>query len=127
MLAAGGDFQSFMGPGDRNFPSNEVNGYQPVSRIGEVTPNLSRSNTTKHNRTIEQSNTQCRCDALTVFFFYLLQVVMNAFVDPYEFTALTNPTLNTEELHGSFSVRGKDDATKSKTIEQKPMFHECEL
>ena len=124
-----------MGPGDRNFPSNEVNGYQPVSRIGEVTPNLSLSNTTKHNRTIEQSNnrtieqsnTQCRCDALTVFFFYLLQVVMNAFVDPYEFTALTNPTLNTEQLHGSFSVRDKDTATKSKPIEQKPMFHECEL
>lgn len=133
MLAGGGDFQSFMGPGDRNFPSNEVNGYQPVSRIGEVTPNLSRSNTIQHdqtqsnNRTIEQSYTQCRCDALTVFFFYLLQVVMNAFIDPYEFSALTNQTLSTEQLHGPLSVQNKDAIAKSKPIEQKPMFHECEL
>jgi hypothetical protein len=64
-----------------------------------------------------------------VFFFYLLQVVMNAFIDPYEFTALTKSTLTTEELHGesAATARDFDNQTKAKVIEHKPMFHECEL
>lgn len=33
------DFQSYAGPGDRNLPMGEVQGYQPVSRIGEVVMN----------------------------------------------------------------------------------------
>ena len=38
------DFQSFMGPGDKNLVQNGeqgslINGYQPVSRIGEVVMN----------------------------------------------------------------------------------------
>ena len=33
-------FRSYMGPGDKSLPmSNEVQGYQPVSRIGEVVMN----------------------------------------------------------------------------------------
>jgi hypothetical protein len=33
-------FRSYMGPGDKNLPmSNEIQGYQPVSRIGEVVMN----------------------------------------------------------------------------------------
>jgi len=33
------DFQSYAGPGDRGLPNNELEGYQPVSRIGEVVMN----------------------------------------------------------------------------------------
>jgi len=33
------DFQSYAGPGDRSLPMNEISGYQPVSRIGEVVQN----------------------------------------------------------------------------------------
>lgn len=33
------DFQSFMGPGDKNLPMSELQGYQPVSRIGEIVMN----------------------------------------------------------------------------------------
>lgn len=33
------DFQSFAGPGDRDLKMTEVEGYQPVSRIGEVVMN----------------------------------------------------------------------------------------
>lgn len=33
------DFQSFAGPGDRDLKMSEVEGYQPVSRIGEVVMN----------------------------------------------------------------------------------------
>lgn len=33
------DFQSFAGPGDKGLPSDEVRGYQPVSRIGEIVTN----------------------------------------------------------------------------------------
>ena len=30
------DFQSYAGPGDRGLRNTELEGYQPVSRIGEV-------------------------------------------------------------------------------------------
>jgi hypothetical protein len=33
------DFQSQAGPGDRSLKNNEFEGYQPVSRIGEVVMN----------------------------------------------------------------------------------------
>jgi hypothetical protein len=33
------DFQSAMGPGDKGLRNNELEGYQPVSRIGEVVMN----------------------------------------------------------------------------------------
>lgn len=33
------DFQAMAGPGDRNLPMNEISGYQPVSRIGEIVMN----------------------------------------------------------------------------------------
>jgi hypothetical protein len=33
------DFQSYAGPGDKNFRSTELEGYQPVSRIGEIVMN----------------------------------------------------------------------------------------
>lgn len=38
-MISGNDFQSYMGPGDKNLPNSEVTGYQPVSRIGEVVMN----------------------------------------------------------------------------------------
>lgn len=65
-MAAMVDFQSLSGPGDRLLPNDEVRGYQPVSRIGEV--------------------------------------VINSFVDAYEFS----------QLPGHSNV----------TSENKPMFHE---
>lgn len=33
------DFQSYAGPGDRGLRNTELEGYQPVSRIGEVAMN----------------------------------------------------------------------------------------
>lgn len=33
------DFQSYAGPGDKALRNDEVRGYQPVSRIGEVVVN----------------------------------------------------------------------------------------
>ena len=33
------DFQSYAGPGDRGLRNTELEGYQPVSRIGEVVMN----------------------------------------------------------------------------------------
>ena len=56
------DFQSFTGPGDRGLRSSEIEGYQPVSRIGEV--------------------------------------VMNCFVDAYEFTTLKG-AISAAEMDGS--------------------------
>jgi hypothetical protein len=72
------DFQSYAGPGDKNLRSTEIEGYQPVSRIGEI--------------------------------------VMNAFVDSYEFTNLKDQ-LNTTELSG---VPGANPSA----VEYKPHFHE---
>lgn len=39
MAMSAPDYQSYMGPGDRNLPNSEIMGYQPVSRIGEVVMN----------------------------------------------------------------------------------------
>lgn len=72
------DFQSYAGPGDKNLRNTEVEGYQPVSRIGEI--------------------------------------VMNAFVDSYEFTNLKDQ-LNTTELSGV-------PAENAAAVEYKPHFHE---
>lgn len=33
------DFQSYAGPGDRDLPMSEIEGFQPVSRIGEIVQN----------------------------------------------------------------------------------------
>jgi hypothetical protein len=33
------DFQSYAGPGDRSLRNTEMEGYQPVSRIGETVMN----------------------------------------------------------------------------------------
>ena len=33
------DFQSYAGPGDKGLRMTEVEGYQPVSRIGEIVMN----------------------------------------------------------------------------------------
>tara|TARA_X000001036_G_scaffold369953_1_gene356239 strand:- start:122 stop:481 length:360 start_codon:yes stop_codon:yes gene_type:complete len=72
------DFQSYAGPGDRGLRSSEVEGYQPVSRIGEV--------------------------------------VMNSFVDAYEFT-----TLRGAISQGFMAGTGPDEPAK---VEYKPAFHE---
>ena len=35
-MISAADFQSYSGPGDKYLPNGTVDGYQPVSRIGEV-------------------------------------------------------------------------------------------
>lgn len=71
------DFQSYAGPGDKHLRSTEIEGYQPVSRIGEI--------------------------------------VMNAFVDSYEFTGLADQ-LNTKQMTGA--------GAGTEAVEFKPHFHE---
>lgn len=73
----GRDYQSMAGPGDRDLPMSEIQGYQPQSRIGEV--------------------------------------VMNAFIDAYEFSSLPE-ALNNNEM--------TDSAGDTTIVEYKPMFHE---
>jgi hypothetical protein len=72
------DFQSYAGPGDKGLRNTEVEGYQPVSRIGEV--------------------------------------VMNAFVDSYEFNTMQDG-LTQAQLSGTA-------AGGLEMVEFKPMFHE---
>ena len=36
VMISAADFQSYAGPGDKYLPNGTVDGYQPVSRIGEV-------------------------------------------------------------------------------------------
>ena len=76
----GRDFQSVQGPSDPFLNRNEIEGYQPVSRIGEI--------------------------------------VINAFVDAYEFNNV-NDSLSTKEMIGS-APDGRDDIM----AERKPHFHE---
>lgn len=80
-MAAYVDFQAYAGPGDKGLRNNELEGYQPVSRIGEV--------------------------------------VMNSFVDSYEFTQLKD-TLTIAEMKDPAGVFNAAD----QVYEYKPMFHE---
>ncbi len=72
------DFQSYAGPGDPGLHRSEIEGYQPVSRIGEV--------------------------------------VMNAFIDSYEFAGLADQ-LSSKDMSGFDEGGGSIN-------EYKPMFHE---
>lgn len=84
------DFQSYTGPGDRDLTNNLMEGYQPVSRIGEV--------------------------------------VMNAFVDAYEFTALPDQIYHHGRETDAGMVNSPDflqkDSGGNPVVEYKPMFHE---
>ena len=73
------DFQSYAGPGDKQVNGNEIGGYQPVSRIGEI--------------------------------------VMNAFVDTYEFDQLP-PTLSYN------AMMSKTDPSGETVVEHRPHFYE---
>lgn len=73
------DFQAYAGPGDKGLRMTEVEGYQPVSRIGEI--------------------------------------VMNSFVDAYEFTELAD-SLTKSELTGGPALAADP------MVETKPHFYE---
>ena len=79
------DFQSYAGPGDKALNNNSIEGYQPVSRIGEI--------------------------------------VINAFVDAYEFTNLP-PTIKSSEMFGDAGVPATAYPDADGAVEVKPMFHE---
>ena len=74
-------YQSYQGPTDANLRHSEIEGYQPVSRIGEV--------------------------------------VINSFVDGYEFTALPN-VLKLKNV----TPNAPQDAEGDAPFEYKPHFHE---
>ena len=87
------DFQSYSGPGDRDLTNNLMEGYQPVSRIGEV--------------------------------------VMNAFVDAYEFTALPDQISHAgggKDANGNWDnssfLENNQNPALNAIVEYKPMFHE---
>ena len=82
---SGRDFSSYLGPGDKDLPRSEIEGYQPVSRIGEV--------------------------------------VMNAFVDSYEFAALEDG-LKAKDMVGENNIPGDYPGGIETIVEHKPYFHE---
>lgn len=59
------------------------------------------------------------------------EIVLNAFVDPYEFSTLAHDYLTAEQLHGHLQTEARhaNDASSNLThdqspVEYKPMFHE---
>lgn len=62
---SGRDFSSYLGPGDKDLPRSEVEGYQPVSRIGEVVMNAFGANAAKiKRRTAAATSEQARVPVL---------------------------------------------------------------
>ena len=81
------NYQSYMGPTDPNLRHSEIEGYQPVSRIGEV--------------------------------------VINSFIDSYEFTALPEyVTVEAVEPRDGAAEDERTEATLKMPFEHKPHFHE---
>lgn len=82
------NYQTYMGPSDPNLRHSEIEGYQPVSRIGEV--------------------------------------VINSFIDSYEFTAL-NETISVGSVEPPSDDKNLDKRTEgalTQPFEYKPHFHE---
>jgi hypothetical protein len=81
------NYQTYMGPTDPNLRHSEIEGYQPVSRIGEV--------------------------------------VINSFIDSYEFTALPDAisVAKVEPPTGKDADK-RSEATLAGPYEHKPHFHE---
>ena len=81
------NYQTYMGPTDPNLRHSEIEGYRPVSRIGEV--------------------------------------VINSFIDSYEFTALPE-TISVEDVEpqGAVGVDDRLPKTLTAVYEHKPHFHE---
>lgn len=58
------------------------------------------------------------------------EVVLNAWVDPYEFSTLAHDSLNATQLHGGIEIMTRDIlnetdlANSTAAVEHKPMFHE---
>ena len=53
------------------------------------------------------------------------EVVLNAWVDPYEFSTLVHEQLNAEQLHGPAEVGARGGVKEAGApVEYKPMFHE---
>lgn len=86
MLSSNGvrDFQAVQGPSDPFLTRNEIEGYQPVSRIGEI--------------------------------------VMNSFIDAYEFSSCAEVLTGNEMVNGSLAKTG--DLDYDGVFEYKPHFHE---
>lgn len=81
------NYQSYMGPTDPNLRHSEIEGYQPVSRIGEV--------------------------------------VINSFIDSYEFTALPEyVTVAAVEPKDGAEEDERSAETLKMPFEHKPHFHE---
>ncbi len=80
------NYQTYMGPTDPNLRHSEIEGYQPVSRIGEV--------------------------------------VINSFIDSYEFTALPDAISVAKVEPAGGAADKRDDDTLKGAFEHKPHFHE---
>ncbi len=80
------NYQSYQGPTDPNLRHSEIEGYQPVSRIGEV--------------------------------------VINCFIDSYEFTALPESIQVKDVEPKGDAADPRADATLIAPYEHKPHFHE---
>ena len=81
------NYQTYMGPTDPNLRHSEIEGYQPVSRIGEV--------------------------------------VINCFIDSYEFTALPDAiSVKAVEPASGTDADKRSEATLDGKFEHKPHFHE---
>ncbi len=58
------------------------------------------------------------------------EVVLNAWIDPYEFSTLANEHLTAAQLHGAVEAATRDEtsgstlASSQSPVEYKPMFHE---
>lgn len=61
------DFQAYAGPGDKGLRHNELEGYQPVSRIGEVVMN-SFGTLCAFALLLSPSPLECRQSVCTVVF-----------------------------------------------------------
>lgn len=111
------DFQSYAGPGDKGLRNTELEGYQPISRIGETVMNSFSASARPPALPFEHA---CVCG--------VPPVPLPSTVDSYEFTTIGD-TLTKHQLKGeppsALEVEETDPNYNRGVVESKPHFHEC--
>ena len=114
------NYQSYQGPTDPNLRHSEIEGYQPVSRIGEVVINCFSAQTA--------TQTPARVHAHlppTTQGANFLRLRLPCAVDSYEFTALPESVaVKDVEPSGGAADDKRDPDMLVLPYEHKPHFHE---
>ena len=112
------DFQSFAGPSDRDLRMTELEGYQPISRVGEVVMNaFSTRFALAHYKHAHHHSSCLITESASLFLLFA--------VDSYDWATLPESVTGTQ-LAADYENMGVDGAAANpdQSFEHRPAFYE---